>query len=185
MTRAFRQQIDEGILDHAAGLFARHGYPLTSIRAVADAVGLSKPGLLHRFPSKEALREAVVRRSQELQRDVYSQVHDMPPGPERDRAVIETVVDQAQAHPGLLSLTLGFHTLLETDARDAPGGDTRILIEAFGSGPEPEPERLLRITAAFSAVSMLVLAAHRAGKPSAWRPHIVAIACDSFGHPHP
>ena len=39
MPRAvFRQQIDEGILDQAAGLFARRGFGKTSVQDVADAV---------------------------------------------------------------------------------------------------------------------------------------------------
>ncbi|WP_123670594.1 TetR/AcrR family transcriptional regulator [Actinocorallia herbida] len=177
MARVFRQQIDEGILDRAAGLFARHGFTQTSVQAVADAVGLSKAGLLHYFPSKEALREAVFRRSLELQREVHDQVADLPPGPERDRLAIETIVDQAMARPGLVSLTLGLHTTL-----DAWAVETRTLVEAFGTGPDPEPERLMRITGALGALSILVLAAHRAGKGSAWRPHVVATSYDALGH---
>ena len=53
-------EIDHAILDVAAGLFATHGYAHTSVQQVADAVGYSKPGLLHRFGSKEALHRAVL-----------------------------------------------------------------------------------------------------------------------------
>ena len=44
----------------AAGLFARHGFAHTSVQQVADAVGYSKPGLLHRFGSKDALFQAAL-----------------------------------------------------------------------------------------------------------------------------
>src|SRR3712207_8758015 len=44
----------------SAALFARRGFEQTSVQAIADAVGLSKAGLLHHFPSKDALRAAVL-----------------------------------------------------------------------------------------------------------------------------
>lgn len=48
------------ILESATRLFARMGYAGTSVQAIADAVGIKKPSLIYWFPSKAALREAVV-----------------------------------------------------------------------------------------------------------------------------
>ena len=48
------------ILESATRLFARMGYAGTSVQAIADAVGIKKPSLIYWFPSKEALREAVI-----------------------------------------------------------------------------------------------------------------------------
>ena len=47
------------IVRTAAALFSSHGYTSTSIREVAAAVGLSKPGLYHYFPTKEAIFEEI------------------------------------------------------------------------------------------------------------------------------
>lgn len=58
-TRGRSADIDERILDIAAGLFAVHGFDRTSVQQVADAAGYSKTGLLHRFPSKQAILDAV------------------------------------------------------------------------------------------------------------------------------
>src|SRR3712207_9533441 len=55
LMRQTAADIDHAILDVAAGIFATHGYAHTSVQQVADAVGYSKPGLLHRFGSTEAL----------------------------------------------------------------------------------------------------------------------------------
>ena len=50
------------ILDVAEALFLGHGYGATSIEAVAKRAGISKRTFYHRFPGKERLFEAVVRR---------------------------------------------------------------------------------------------------------------------------
>ena len=48
------------ILSAAAELFAQQGYRGASLDSVAAAVGLTRPGLLHYFPSKEAMLLALL-----------------------------------------------------------------------------------------------------------------------------
>ena len=48
------------ILADATHLFSRSGYGDTSLRDIAEAVGVSKSTLLHHYPSKEALLSAVL-----------------------------------------------------------------------------------------------------------------------------
>jgi AcrR family transcriptional regulator len=50
------------ILAAATDEFAIHGYHGASIAAVAEKAGITQSGLLHHFPSKEALLDAVVQR---------------------------------------------------------------------------------------------------------------------------
>jgi len=44
----------------ATRLFAAQGFEATSVQAVADDVGVTKQAVLHHFPSKEHLRQAVL-----------------------------------------------------------------------------------------------------------------------------
>ncbi len=49
-------------MDRASELFASDGFRGTSLASIAEAAGLSQPGLLHHFPSKSALLVAVLAR---------------------------------------------------------------------------------------------------------------------------
>ena len=57
-----RSARSEAILDGAAQMFAEHGYHGASLRNIADQVGLSHPGMLHHFPTKDTLLDAVIDR---------------------------------------------------------------------------------------------------------------------------
>ena len=50
----------EDILERATALFAQHGGHGATLGQIADTVGLRKPSVLHHFPSKEALYDAVI-----------------------------------------------------------------------------------------------------------------------------
>lgn len=61
----------EEILTTALDVIARNGYRRTSVRELADAVGLSQAGLLHYFASKEELFQEILRKRDELDNDAY------------------------------------------------------------------------------------------------------------------
>jgi AcrR family transcriptional regulator len=48
------------IVAHATRLFAAQGFDGTALQQIADAVGVTKPAVLHHFPSKEHVRLAVL-----------------------------------------------------------------------------------------------------------------------------
>lgn len=56
-----RELLAGDVLDKAAGLFAARGFAATSLKDVADAVGLSRSSIYHYYPNKEALLAALIR----------------------------------------------------------------------------------------------------------------------------
>lgn len=60
-------KIDEGrLLDRLTDVFRRHGYEGASLTRIAEATGLKRASLYHRFPAgKEEMAEAVLERADE------------------------------------------------------------------------------------------------------------------------
>jgi AcrR family transcriptional regulator len=182
MASTFRQHADEDILDRAAELFAQHGFAHTSLQDLAGAVGLSKAGLLHHFPSKDALYEAAQQSCREQVARVLARVADLPLGPERDRLALELLLDVALDRPGLVALA--FRAVTAKDARAASlEQDDLQVFETFGVDPaDMRAERLIRVIGALSALAVLSLAAHHLGEKAVWRRQILATCVDALGH---
>ncbi len=67
-------EVQERILLEATRLFAARGYEGTPLQAIADAVGVRKQSLLYYYPSKEELRQAVLRQVLAHWNDVLPQL---------------------------------------------------------------------------------------------------------------
>src|SRR5579872_7298455 len=59
-TRALEKDVRSATIAAATRLFAAHGFEGTALQDIADAVGVTKPAVLHHFPSKEHVRQAVL-----------------------------------------------------------------------------------------------------------------------------
>jgi AcrR family transcriptional regulator len=185
MRRPTRQELDQAIIDSAALLFARHGYSHTSVQQIADAVGYSKTGLLHRFPSKEALRQAVADQFVGELRTLVTSVQDEPVGPERDLAVVRALAGFARHRPGTTALMVSALTTHETPADLAwMQGVADALFRAFGVDDPGDLVRCTRIFGALGAVAVIALAtADR--RPEDVADLMVTTAFDALGHPRP
>ncbi|MBG0562840.1 TetR/AcrR family transcriptional regulator [Actinoplanes aureus] len=182
MPRPTKQQIDDEILDAAASLFARHGFKETSVQRIADTVGYSKTGLLHRFPTKEALQEAVITRCVGQIRDTAAGVADLPTGPERDRAVITAVARLALAQRGVVALLLS--SLLsepESEMGTALQAVGQAVAEAFGDDFLGDQTRAVRVTGALGALAVASVAL-RDHFTSDVMTTLVEVGYDALGH---
>ena len=58
--RAHENDVRAATVAAAMRLFAAQGFEGTALQEIADAVGVTKPAVLHHFPSKEHIRQAVL-----------------------------------------------------------------------------------------------------------------------------
>jgi AcrR family transcriptional regulator len=77
------------IIEHAVALFGEVGYRGASLREIASRCGISHPGLIHHFPTKEALLLAVLEQRDEA--DVQWLSADGAVGVERLRRMVDIV----------------------------------------------------------------------------------------------
>jgi len=95
----------ERILDAAEELFAERGYAGTTLRDVAEAVGIRIPSLYNHIESKEGLYAAVLERDI---RPVFAALAEyVGPGVDRSqgpRELVETLMRLMAEHPRLASL---------------------------------------------------------------------------------
>ena len=76
--------MQDRLLDAAEAVLMRQGIASLTLDAVAAEAHMSKGGLLHHFPSKDRLVEALVRRSAEAWRASYMNAYRRTPeGPGR------------------------------------------------------------------------------------------------------
>lgn len=103
-----RQQI----VDAAVEVFSSVGYRKGSIRDVADKVGLSQAGLLHHFPSKEHLLEAVLTWRDDVTQQLMGD--PLPQGVDFLRALVE-----AAEHNATTPELVEFHVIVSAEGTSA------------------------------------------------------------------
>src|SRR5262249_11175367 len=94
----------EKMLDAAEAVVVRQGIANLTLEAVAAEAGISKGGLLHHFPTKDRLVEALVTRSAENWRAQYMEAYARAPeGPGRmARALLTHCLSDAECWPDQL-----------------------------------------------------------------------------------
>lgn len=93
----------ELILAHAAHLFARRGYPSTSMNQVAEACGLSKATLYHYYRDKYSLLVSIAEGHVSRLQALVTEVEAEGLAPERQlreliRRIVEEYADAQDAH---------------------------------------------------------------------------------------
>lgn len=187
--RPSQRQIDRDIVDLAASLFARQGYDRTSVQQIADAAGYSKTGLLHRFPSKQALLDAVHHVIRTEVDRLIDAVEALPESADRMTVALHQVAEAALAHPGPVLL------LLNTVDRDETEFETHAWIEhvvhrLFGAvlGTDLIGEPALRLKLAMQLIcsgAVLGCLEENSALRSRLPGLLVDMATDVVGRPHP
>ena len=98
----------EEILTVALDLVAQQGFRRTSIKDIADAVGLTQAGLLHYFDSKDELWVEILRRRDEI--DLAQDWHAEDPA-----ALLAAIVRHNTEVPGLVQMFVNLSAAAATD----------------------------------------------------------------------
>jgi AcrR family transcriptional regulator len=155
-------EIDHAILDVAAGIFATYGFAHASVQQIADAVGYSKPGLLHRFGSKEALHRAVLTEVLETVQAIVGHALAHRGQPDQVTRVLELITRKALARPGMVQMML---EAFEPNTHERGVEDTRAagyrLVGALDH-PLGTPAERLRALLALKLIATAAMTQHSA-----------------------
>lgn len=175
-------EIDEAILDATAALVAKRGAHETSVQAVADATGLSKTGLLRRFPSKDELIDAALGQCVRLTEVAHGRVAAIEDDLERDATTVTVLTDLALSHPGWAQVVLASIPPIR-DERLRPGlariGD--FVSGMFRLDDSVSLARRARVTAALGVVVTLALTSQEETTAETAHPLIVEICRATLG----
>ena len=100
VTPAVAQELDgtrARILAEAIDMFTRHGYHRTSLRQLADRLGITKAAILYHFPAKERILAAVVEPFIDAMEAVLDRAARVPI-PECRTVLVEGLVDTYLDH---------------------------------------------------------------------------------------
>ena len=92
------------ILDAALDLFTERGYDATSLREIAEQLGITKAALYYYFPSKDDILLALHMRLHEIGSAAFSRVGEGPITLAAWRCVLDPVVDELLAQRKILLL---------------------------------------------------------------------------------
>lgn len=130
----------EVILDKAAQLFATKGVSATTVREIADSVGLLSGSLYHHFESKDAIVDELLRSYLDDLRTRYHAVAKEELDPrERIERLVHVSMEVVEEHPYATEIYQNDFNLLRNQPRfsyiKTSAADTRkIWLDALNSG---------------------------------------------------
>lgn len=152
--------IDHVILDVAARIFATYGFGHTSVQEIADAVGYSKPGLLHRFGSKDALHRAVLGEVQATVEEVVAHAESRHEDADQLTEVLTLITHRALDRPGVVQMMLeAFQPTSEEPGIESIQAAGYRLVDALDQSLVSPVERL-RVVLALKLIVTAALTQH-------------------------
>jgi AcrR family transcriptional regulator len=149
----------ERILQVALDLFRDRGYEATSLREIAQCVGVTKAALYYYFPSKEAMIRALSERFFEGTDAFFARLEENGTGAVSGRAAVEQFVDFAYAQRDLFALMERNRATFENVfAADHEGSRHRMdRLQQFMRDPSLPLEQRIRVSAVIGMVMVTVI----------------------------
>jgi AcrR family transcriptional regulator len=138
----------------AAELFSTQGYEKTSLREIAEQVGITKASLYYHYSSKQDLLRAIVGTFLDDISRVLGLVEELPWSPETERellgAYVDVVVQHRSTGPTLLRDIAAVLAAFGDDLDKLIAQSRRF--QLWLAGPDPTPADRLRAAAAVETV---------------------------------
>jgi AcrR family transcriptional regulator len=153
----------------AVELFTERGYEKTSLREIADRVGITKASLYYHYPSKQALLLAIVEPFLADWAATMDAAERLSRTPDNVRFVLEREIDAMLRHRAATAMLLRDVAAVVTAL--APKLDEIKQIgdrmQTWLAGSDPAPEELIRAMAAVEVLRTTLAAAARPELPEA------------------
>ena len=143
------------ILGAAMRSFVEQGYDKTSLREIAEAVGVTKAALYYHFRTKDDIVRAAMDEYVDAVNAILDRFEEQPPGAERNAALADSLLDLLGG-AGALPFQFG-QANPTVMARENFGTRNAEYVRRFMSlaaGPEPGADAALRSALAFGALVM-------------------------------
>jgi AcrR family transcriptional regulator len=147
------------IRDAAVRLFVAKGFEETSLREIADAVGITKPSLYYHYASKLELLVAIVNPLLDDLRALADDVEQLTPGVEARRTVLQTYIRTMIRHRDAGEMMLrNAVPIINALADQYPViFDAKKVLRNWLAGPDPTAVRLLRASAAMEILAVALI----------------------------
>ncbi len=164
-TRAPRGEMRERILDVALELFNDQGYDKTSLREIAERLGVTKAALYYHFQSKQDILLELHLRLHELGRGMADQLDALSPGQVAAAwpALVDRFIDEMLANRDLFMLHQrnqnAFNALQDNERHAAENDDIEQRLRGFLANDDIPLEQRVRMTASMGAVFAALMGA--------------------------
>jgi AcrR family transcriptional regulator len=149
----------ERILDIALELFTEHGYDKTSLRDIAERLGMTKAALYYHFERKEDILLELHLRLHALGREALERLDEMEDGQQRAEAwpgLIDDFIDQVINNRELILLHQRNHSALDqlqyNERHQAENDDIEQQFRSILQSPDIPLERRVRMACSIGAV---------------------------------
>lgn len=138
------------ILDIATDLFREHGYAGTSIRDIADGLGMTKAALYYHFNCKDAVLDALVAPTISAIEAFIDAAEKTPP--DCPSELFRQFVTILGRNAAILSTALGDPVVLRIEAGRFRLLEKQTRLVMLIAGPDADEVRLIRARAALGAI---------------------------------
>jgi AcrR family transcriptional regulator len=144
----------ERIQQVALELFVLHGYEKTSLREIAESLGITKAALYYHYASKQQLLKSITQ-------PLIDEFEVLVAGDPEPEALLRSYIDLLHRHQAVFQLVANDHASLAAAELVERSVKLRRDVVRRLAGPDPRPADYVRASAAFGAIAQGFMVARR------------------------